>query len=271
MENIMAKIIKELTLDVVRDNDGCTVAARQNDVGSRFIRAYITADRHRVELDKSMGAVINACRPDGEKNGFVGEIDVDGAVTVPISPWMLKVFGSVKCDISIFDGSERLTTMPFYVSVEESLYDGEGIEAEEEYTLLSSLIEELQEIRGAEEERVYAETVRENAEAVRETNEAVRISAENERDNAEGVRELSEGARENAEALRVLSESVRTTFIPKVSEDGFLSWTNDKGLENPEPVSVKPRLGTDYFTEGDKAEIVERVLNALPHAEGGAF
>lgn len=29
------------------------------------------------------------------------------------------------------------------------------------------------------------------------------------------------------------------TFIPSVSSDGVLSWTNDKGLENPTPVNIK--------------------------------
>jgi hypothetical protein len=28
-------------------------------------------------------------------------------------------------------------------------------------------------------------------------------------------------------------------FYPEVSEGGTLSWTNDKGLENPEPVNIK--------------------------------
>lgn len=29
------------------------------------------------------------------------------------------------------------------------------------------------------------------------------------------------------------------TFIPYVSEDGIISWTNDKNLENPDPVNIK--------------------------------
>lgn len=29
-----------------------------------------------------------------------------------------------------------------------------------------------------------------------------------------------------------------TTFIPSISEDGVLSWTNDGGLENPVPVNL---------------------------------
>ena len=29
------------------------------------------------------------------------------------------------------------------------------------------------------------------------------------------------------------------TFTPHVDEEGTLSWTNDKGLDNPEPVNIK--------------------------------
>lgn len=67
------------------------------------------------------------------------------------------------------------------------------------------------------------------------------------------------------------------TFIPFVSADGIISWTNDKELPNPEPVNIKgkagytPIKGKDYFTEADKAEMVNAVLEALPSAEGGSF
>lgn len=51
------------------------------------------------------------------------------------------------------------------------------------------------------------------------------------------------------------------TFTPAVDADGNLSWTNDKGLANPETVNIKgpkgdtPFRGTDYWTETDKTEI----------------
>jgi hypothetical protein len=35
------------------------------------------------------------------------------------------------------------------------------------------------------------------------------------------------------------------TFTPSVSTDGVLSWTNDKGLENPDPVNIKGADGKD--------------------------
>lgn len=35
------------------------------------------------------------------------------------------------------------------------------------------------------------------------------------------------------------------TFRPFVSDSGVLSWTNDKGLSNPEPVNIKGQDGTN--------------------------
>lgn len=65
------------------------------------------------------------------------------------------------------------------------------------------------------------------------------------------------------------------TFIPYVSERGIISWTNDKGLLNPEPVNIKGepgekgekgetgdpgKDGNDYvLTESDKQEIADMI------------
>ena len=79
------------------------------------------------------------------------------------------------------------------------------------------------------------------------------------------------------------------TFIPYVSADGVISWTNDKGLPNPEPVNIKgvkgdkgkdgangkdgadgytPVKGKDYFTDADKSEMVSSVISQLPVYDG---
>lgn len=57
------------------------------------------------------------------------------------------------------------------------------------------------------------------------------------------------------------------TFTPYVSPEGLLSWTNDKELDNPEPVDIKGPQGEKgdtgpayTLTEADKAEIVAAVL-----------
>lgn len=87
------------------------------------------------------------------------------------------------------------------------------------------------------------------------------------------------------------------TFTPSVSEDGVISWTNDRELPNPEPVNIKgkdgkdgidgkdgkngvdgkdgadgitPVKGIDYFTEQDVEEIAERAAEMVDVPEGGS-
>lgn len=63
------------------------------------------------------------------------------------------------------------------------------------------------------------------------------------------------------------------TFYPSVSDEGVISWTNDRELENPTPVNIKgkdgytPIKGVDYFTEAEKAEIVSAVVEMLPEID----
>ena len=72
-------------------------------------------------------------------------------------------------------------------------------------------------------------------------------------------------------------ESEGVVFVPNVSDDGILSWTNNGNLPNPEPVNIKgkdgadgytPVKGTDYWTDADKAEMVADVISALPVYNG---
>ena len=50
------------------------------------------------------------------------------------------------------------------------------------------------------------------------------------------------------------------TFTPTVSEAGVISWTNDGGRTNPQPVNIKGPQGDDYvLTAQDKEDIAELV------------
>ena len=64
----------------------------------------------------------------------------------------------------------------------------------------------------------------------------------------------------------------RVYYIPSISEDGILSWSNNGGAPNPAPANVRgpagadgytPQRGTDYWTESDKAEIRRYVEDAI--------
>jgi hypothetical protein len=71
------------------------------------------------------------------------------------------------------------------------------------------------------------------------------------------------------------------TFTPDVSTDGVISWTNDKGLENPAPVNIKgpqgepgytPVKGVDYFdgTNGKDGTSVTVSKVTTSTADGGS-
>lgn len=73
------------------------------------------------------------------------------------------------------------------------------------------------------------------------------------------------------EPVKALRGEQGTTFTPSVSEDGTLSWTNDGGLANPDPVKIEgkdgepgktPVRGTDYWTEEDKQVILEELTES---------
>ena len=63
-----------------------------------------------------------------------------------------------------------------------------------------------------------------------------------------------------------------TTFIPSVSADGTLSWSNDGGLPNPDPVNIKGPQGEQGIqgNDGPKGDPGEGVP-AVSAADDGAF
>lgn len=46
------------------------------------------------------------------------------------------------------------------------------------------------------------------------------------------------------------------TFIPAVSSDGVISWTNDRGLPNPEPVNIMGPQGNPTTVNGKTGESI---------------
>ena len=70
------------------------------------------------------------------------------------------------------------------------------------------------------------------------------------------------GFKENEQNLNVDFGELQTvggaTFIPNVSNEGVISWTNDKGLQNPTPVNIK----------GDKGEQGAQGIQGLKGDKG---
>ena len=144
----MASILREITVDVAQLNRFQAIVAKQYDRQSRFLKVHLTNMGEEIEADQEATVVINARREDGVAKSFLGEVNNDGTVTVPLTYWMLELDGMVKCDISIIVGTESvLTTTLFELEVQEAAADEESVEADEDYGILVGLIQEVETLK----------------------------------------------------------------------------------------------------------------------------
>lgn len=63
------------------------------------------------------------------------------------------------------------------------------------------------------------------------------------------------------------------TFIPSIGSEGNLSWSNDKGLENPTPINIKGPKGAtgSHGLQGPQGPQDEPGLGGLKGADGTMF
>lgn len=87
--------------------------------------------------------------------------------------------------------------------------------------------------------------------------------AEDAADRAEGVEPGSGGGSGGAGT----DGADGATFTPTVSEDGTLSWTNNKGLDNPAPVNIKGPKGN----KGNKGDKGDTGATGAQGADGGYY
>ena len=124
----MGTIVKNITVDVARQNVFQSIVAKQYDANSRFLNVRLTNEGTPIDVPPTSEVYINATREDGESKAFPGDRNDDGTVTVPITNWMLRLDGQVICYISIGSEDKKLSSMNFSITVEAA---GQGEEAGE--------------------------------------------------------------------------------------------------------------------------------------------
>lgn len=120
----MNDIVRELTIDVAKENIFSAILAKQYDKNTRYILATITNLGQKINVDRSSTVIINFRRPDKSAQSFRGTVEEDGRVKVPIPYWALELDGTVTTDISMCTPDERLTTLKFIIQVEQATFDG---------------------------------------------------------------------------------------------------------------------------------------------------
>lgn len=72
-------------------------------------------------------------------------------------------------------------------------------------------------------------------------------------DNGAATKKYVDDAIDTIELTPGASGADGAIFTPSVSSDGVLTWTNDKGLDNPDPVNIKGETG-ETGAQGDKGD-----------------
>lgn len=183
----MTQITRELKVDVARINDFQAVFAKQADLNSRFLKVTLTDEGNPIFVPQDSTVLINAFRhTDNASNSFLGTVNEDGTVTLPLTAWILEKDGRVSCDISIIDSNyRRLTTTLFTLNVERTACSDDDISQDEHYPIIIQILSELADINSQE-------AARREAEAQRQAAELQRIAAEEARQAAEEIRTRSD-------------------------------------------------------------------------------
>lgn len=138
----MAKIIQKISVEVAKPNFFQAITAKQNDCNSRFLKATFVNEGAKIDVSDATKATINARRSDGEAKCFVGEVNTDGTVTVPLHSWILEIEGKVDCDITTIDkNDEKLTSTKFTVFVEAASFGSGDITSDPQKDLLLEVLE----------------------------------------------------------------------------------------------------------------------------------
>lgn len=247
----MAKITTFLSLDVSRKNRIQAIVAKQYDRNSRFLKIQLTDGGKPITVAPASVVTINASRADDQEKSFMGEVNDDGTVTVPITSWMLELDNTVSCDISVEDAEgAKLSSLNFIIEVEHANYSGTEIsEDDPQYDVFIQVLAN--------------ENTRVAAEQTRAANEQARISAETTRKEAETQRITDEQVRVTAEAQRKTKFDTWDAAIGSLDSFDSRISRNDKRITNLEQGLPDDNFVTDFSV----AYVKDVPSNALPYAE----
>ena len=91
----MIQIIKEVKVDVAKLNYFNAIVAKQYDRETRFLKVQLANNDEPIKVEAGSSAVINARRPDKAGKSFMGTVNSDGTVLLPIAYWMVELLSLI--------------------------------------------------------------------------------------------------------------------------------------------------------------------------------
>ena len=102
------EIIRHIKVDLYGDTQHFAVAAKQMDMGTRYIGVTLMEDGVVYEIPDNVEVIINMTKPDkthvhndGEKSG--------NEALIPLTRGMLQVHGTALCEVQLYQNGALLT------------------------------------------------------------------------------------------------------------------------------------------------------------------
>lgn len=187
-------IIRHIKVDMYGDVNRYAVAAKQMDMGTRYVGVTLTIDGVEWEIPRDTEIVAAVKKPDG-KSVWNDCKHSGNEALVELTREMLTVHGTALCDVELYQNGALLSSATFELEIFPSQRIDSTILSSGEYTRLENAIYAAREALQMAQETTESINA---AEALREAAESVRVAQER-------AREIKESQREDKTAAVVKS------------------------------------------------------------------
>lgn len=193
--------VQEISLDVAGKLRYKYIDAKQGDNASRYLKITLLANGKKITPEVGETAIFRCLKPDGHSCLNDGTINRDGTVTVELTSQVLACKGTTKADVSLMKGDTVLSTVTFFIQVEEAAFSADITSSSDEFLLL-------------------IETIKEAAETIEDTKEAA-DDARRATENAVTATQDAIAAAERAEAAAQVVENGIDGIVFKDTDNGL--------------------------------------------------
>lgn len=187
-------IIRHIKVDMYGDVSRYAVAAKQMDMGTRYVGVTLTIDGVEWEIPRDAEIVAAVKKPDG-KSVWNDCKHYGNEALVELTREMLAIHGTALCDVELYQNGVLLSSATFELEIFPSQRVDSTILSSGEYTRLENAIYAAREALQMTQETTESVNA---AEALREAAESIRVAQER-------AREIKESQREDKTAAAVKS------------------------------------------------------------------
>ena len=247
---------QNITLDFILKNK-ITLTAKQNDINSRYFNITIKNNGQNVVFTDTTTAILNITKKNNQKTSYIATIENNIVVAV-LPAWEVKVDGILTCDISIIDGNERLTTMPFKVEVVQSFYTSEDIQDNDSTDVLTYLLDKVKDVDTIKEE------VLDNTSELSDINTNLTTLNINVQSNTTSINNLDTTVLEHTTSIDNLDNTINSI---KVKRD-TITILSSSWVQNQDTKLYEYEVSDTYVTSNHFVEVVMDIQNQLKLKDG---